>query len=67
MVPTLDVVATALEAGPMIGQAARALAEIDLAAAWADLASGDSPVVDPEPFTLARLVDGRPIREPGAI
>jgi glycine/D-amino acid oxidase-like deaminating enzyme len=33
----------------------------------ADLALGDSPIVDPEPFILARLVDGRPIREPGSI
>jgi glycine/D-amino acid oxidase-like deaminating enzyme len=33
----------------------------------ADLAVEDRPVVDPEPFELARLVDGRPIREPGGI
>jgi glycine/D-amino acid oxidase-like deaminating enzyme len=33
----------------------------------ADLAVGDPPVVDPAPFELARLVDGRPIREPGGI
>ena len=33
----------------------------------ADLATGAPPVVDPEPFELARLVDGRPIREPGGI
>jgi glycine/D-amino acid oxidase-like deaminating enzyme len=33
----------------------------------ADLAVDDAPVVDPVPFELARLVDGRPIREPGAI
>ncbi len=33
----------------------------------ADLAVNDTPIVDPEPFELARLVDGRPIREPGGI
>jgi glycine/D-amino acid oxidase-like deaminating enzyme len=33
----------------------------------ADLAVGDPPIVDPQPFELARLVDGRPIREPGGI
>jgi glycine/D-amino acid oxidase-like deaminating enzyme len=33
----------------------------------ADLAAGDNPIVDPKPFELARLVDGRPIREPGGI
>lgn len=32
----------------------------------ADLATGDAPIVDPTPFALARLVDGRPIRPPGA-
>ena len=33
----------------------------------ADMAAGDTPIVDPTPFELARLVDGRPIREPGGI
>jgi glycine/D-amino acid oxidase-like deaminating enzyme len=33
----------------------------------ADLAVGDAPIVDPSAFELARLVDGRPIREPGGI
>ena len=33
----------------------------------ADLATGAPPIVDPEPFELARLVDGRPVREPGGI
>jgi glycine/D-amino acid oxidase-like deaminating enzyme len=33
----------------------------------ADLAVHDAPVVDPREFELARLVDGRPIREPGGI
>lgn len=33
----------------------------------ADMAVGDAPIVDPEPFELARLVDGRPIRAPGGI
>jgi glycine/D-amino acid oxidase-like deaminating enzyme len=31
----------------------------------ADIVAGDRPIVDPEPFAYARLVDGRPIREPG--
>lgn len=31
----------------------------------ADLVAGDPPIVDPEAFALARLVDGRPIRRPG--
>ena len=33
----------------------------------ADMAVGDAPIVDPTPFELARLVDGRPIRAPGGI
>jgi len=33
----------------------------------ADMAVGDTPIVDPTPFELARLVDGRPIRAPGGI
>lgn len=33
----------------------------------ADLAVDDAPVVDPAPFEITRLVDGRPIRESGGI
>jgi glycine/D-amino acid oxidase-like deaminating enzyme len=33
----------------------------------ADIVAGDRPVVDPEPFSYARLVDGRAIAEPGMI
>jgi glycine/D-amino acid oxidase-like deaminating enzyme len=31
----------------------------------ADIVAGDRPIVDPEPFSYTRLVDGRAIREPG--